>query len=279
MKLYTTIIVAIHVILHLFSTPIIGMEPSDPLRARAHRLLASAAKKYRAKKQLKAKGLAKAAAEAIVQNKLSIDQAEQKCSEKIDDILRALVMPNSKYRFDSEKLFVKFDWLPGYLIKTDESRVVGAEEILRPCIEKYNLNLLGVPQKRRCPIPDEALLPNDLKNYYRIRSNTLCVVEYIQGTQQWRWTLAQTQQMVTLLTQAEKTFVDCVPQNFVCTPQGKVFIIDTEAKWIKAGAGQDGLCNLYVHNQFEPEARTFLDTEIKRRYPNADIGRYVPWRD
>lgn len=56
-----------------------------------------------------------------------------------------------------EKHVRKFDWLPGYIVKKNvESRMSVADNILRPCIDQYGLDLLRLPGMWRLPFASKG---------------------------------------------------------------------------------------------------------------------------
>ena len=114
-----------------------------------------------------------------------------------------------------------FDWLPGYHVKFNLARIHGMERMQR-CIEKFNLDLLGVPDKRIYHVKGRPLVLNNM--------NYVVVVKHIPTDPQAKpLTLRHVQQLTTLMKETE--YVDTTCTNCVRAYNDKIIMIDTESEF------------------------------------------------
>ncbi len=113
-----------------------------------------------------------------------------------------------------------FDWLPGYYVKYNVSRVIKAE-LLRRCIQKEGLDLLHVPQKLLYHIKGR---PTELSNLnYVVLSKK---VKDSPSEYHKRMDLEQVQQFMTAI---EKTgHLSTFEPNFLRLSDRRISFIDTD---------------------------------------------------
>ena len=211
------------------------------------------------------------AAAGSMQKEMSLEEAVETVEARMCDVLQGMVKKHPCYSCSILKPVARYDWLPGYIIKSNCLRLRGAD-ILKSCIEEHGLHLLSVPSHALVTCKAKVPEPTSEDLWWNVwLPASMCVAEYIEGDHEGKMTLEQTRQMVVLLTEAEKTFVEGHKTNFVHTSDGKLSIIDTEmrgflSKDIVSHAPQAALCFLYTQNEFEPEAEEYLRAEILERY-------------
>lgn len=121
---------------------------------------------------------------------------------------------------------VEFPWLPGYVIKTDPSRVEGAQAFA-DCIEKYNLNHVAVPEKWLYKIP------------LRYRITTLGQYQFLviakkierKAEANCAINLEQARDLCCVLRNTRYQggyYCDFQPSNLFQTTDGQIVFIDTE---------------------------------------------------
>lgn len=155
----------------------------------------------------------------------------------------------------------EFSWLPGYIIKKRAiSRIRGTIKI-RNTIEKYNLDLLVIPDKRLYHIPGQRKkLSND--NYL------LVCPKYHDKEEQKPFTLDQVEQILTFL--LGSGYGDFKPDNYFRLEDNKLVIIDTEWQVFNP------------NKKFKNIARLIFDTDLSLYTESAfilimqSLSKYIP---
>lgn len=135
------------------------------------------------------------------------------------DLTRIIRKCNNAYHCKVSYGVKEFDWLPGYLVKYNMSRIMGAEK-LRACIEKHNLNLIKIPEKYLYHIPGT---PDDLLN-----ANYLVIVKKVTPVAPYPFNAEQVRQLSKLI--RKLGFWEIYSKNLFQTENGTITIIDTEIK-------------------------------------------------
>jgi hypothetical protein len=163
-------------------------------------------------------------------------------------------------------------WLPGYIIKYDLERFSNAEK-LRKVIQKYNLNLLDVPCKYVYQVCDKNKAPSNL--------NSIVIAEKIEGKSGLTATLnlQQTQQLYCAALHAPH--YDLHSENYIVTPSGKIYIIDTDSvampplyeigilkvSWLLCGDG--------LYNDFSMRFKSSLHENKKFHFYNEEAAAWL----
>lgn len=145
----------------------------------------------------------------------------------------------------------EFPWLPGYLIKKGESRLLGAD-IIRSVIKQNNLDLLKVPNKK-------VYLPT------QSTENSLVIVpKFIPTLNPKPLSLRQVQQIWTLI--SKSGYVDLHNSNYLRLPNNTIMIIDTELTFFSSDINR-GLSRFILSHkfaQFEEDAFKFIVQEFAK---------------
>lgn len=114
-----------------------------------------------------------------------------------------------------------FRWLPDYMVKLNIDRLYGMEKMQR-CIEKFNLDLIMVPDKRIYHIKSR---PTALSS-----ENYLVVVKKIEtDPHRQPMSLRLVKQLITLMKETE--YISVTSANYIRTYHGKIAMIDTESNF------------------------------------------------
>ncbi len=114
-----------------------------------------------------------------------------------------------------------FPWLSDYMVKLNIDRIYGMEKMQR-CIDKHNLDLFVMPDKRIYHIKDRPHALNS-KNY-------LVVVKKIKtDPDRQPMTLRHIKQLMTLM--KETGYISVTAENYIRTYEGKIAMIDTESNF------------------------------------------------
>lgn len=114
-----------------------------------------------------------------------------------------------------------FPWLSDYMVKINIDRIYGMEKMQR-CIEKHNLDLIMVPDKRIYHIKGR---PTKLTS-----NNYLVVVKKIKtDPDRQPMSLRLIKQLVTLMKETE--YISVTSSNYIRTFHGKIAMIDTESNF------------------------------------------------
>ena len=114
-----------------------------------------------------------------------------------------------------------FPWLPGYIVKFNLARIYGMER-MRRCIEKNNLDLLGLPDKRIYHVKGR---PTKLSNF-----NYVVVVKLVEKDPNAQpMTTRHVEQLIRLM--KDTGYVSTTSANYIRTYNGKLIIIDTESTY------------------------------------------------
>ena len=130
----------------------------------------------------------------------------------------------------------EFPWLPGYIIKYSIDRIVGAE-LIRTCIDTYNLDLLTVPDKFLYHVPGRA---KELTNLNYLVVEKKLEVDFIQSP----FSLEQTKQMCTLI--KVTGYIDAHKNNVLRLKNKKLAFIDTEKELFSVHKNYVGLYHLII---------------------------------
>ncbi len=112
-----------------------------------------------------------------------------------------------------------FSWLPGYFVKYNLDRIYGMERMQR-CIEKYNLDLIALPDKRIYHLKGRPATLNN-KNYVVI------IPKVVKEKRAEPLSLRLVQQMCTLMHQTG--YVSMTKTNYIRGKNGIITMIDTES--------------------------------------------------
>lgn len=175
-----------------------------------------------------------------VKNERTSDEERARINQLLDqhaDDIAVMFYNNTMAREDRERktgaryvtdhAIVEFPWLPGYLIKTNPSRIGGAQVFLN-CIEKYNLKHVTVPEKWLYKIPASI---NTQGAFFK--DGFLVVVKKIEHKDEAACVinLAQAQDLCCVLRNTQyqgRYYSDIKPENLFQTPDGRFVFIDTE---------------------------------------------------
>ena len=114
-----------------------------------------------------------------------------------------------------------FPWLSDYMVKLNIDRIYGMEKMQR-CIDKFNLDLIMVPDKRIYHIKGR---PSKLTS-----NNYLVVVKKIKtDPDRQPMSLRLIKQLVTLMKETE--YISVTSSNYIRTFHGKIAMIDTESNF------------------------------------------------
>lgn len=152
-----------------------------------------------------------------------------------------------------------FDWLPGYYIKYNVSRVV-KREILAQCIEEEGLHLLHTPEKLLYHIkgrPTEFSSLNYVVVCKKVRDDKSAYHE--------RMDLEQVRQFITAI---EKTgHLSTFEPNFLRLSHRKISFIDTDGTFntTKPNTGFTRLLDRNLSHYYTPEALAYIIDKIAER--------------
>lgn len=173
-----------------------------------------------------------------------LDQHAYEIEDKLDKLA---------HRGLKEHATWQFDWLPGYYVKYNLSRIRGMERIKR-CIEENNLDLLGVPDKRIYHVKGR---PEILDN-----RNYVVVIKAIETDPAFQvLSLRHVQQLATLM--RKSTYISMTATNYIRTHNNKLIIIDTESTFDKKLLLSKGFMRLIsafhdINKDYTQEALEFV---------------------
>lgn len=148
----------------------------------------------------------------------------------------------------------EFSWLPGYYIKTDKTRIKGAQA-LNNCIKKFGLKFVVVPEKWVYKIPK----PEYLGNQHLVIAKKLTETS---GPKEM--SLEQAKEVFCLLRNAQYEglyYADTDIENLLFCADGRIGFIDTETRGFLQYPW-DGLKELMTYRRKSPEAEAFLQQKL-----------------
>ncbi len=152
-----------------------------------------------------------------------------------------------------------FDWLPGYYVKYNVSRVIKRESLAR-CIEEEGLDLLHTPEKLLYHIKGR---PNELTNL-----NYVVLSKKVRDTPkeyQKRMDLEQVKQFITAI---EKTgHVSTFEPNFLRLAGRRISFIDTDGTFnvTKPNTGFTRLLDRTLSHYYTPDALDYIIDKIAEK--------------
>lgn len=167
----------------------------------------------------------------------------------------------------------EYSWLPGYYLKSGSDRIAGAARLQR-CIEKHSLKLVKVPEKWLCPITEQQLqkCPDTVcANRYR-QDPHVVVAQKFKGVAIGAGPLIQFDQMKELYCLLQHAKEDDGPYysdvhdegNLLMCDDGKIAIIDTEARSFRDSWGLLGLEKLLDYKCLTNDSRVFIQQQLAR---------------
>lgn len=176
-----------------------------------------------------------------------------------------------------ENKFCQVDWLPGLIFKWGGNRIEGANKLIQ-AINKYNLDLLKIPEQVEYTIPKELI--SDLPESISI-PDILCIAKYLPGKIGLPLNLNQAKQLIKL--SLETNYWDLKRENLVHCEDDTIGLIDTESRgfaehynsWRAVAPGatlpeDDLLERLHMNNKFTPEAQIYVEL-MRNKYKKKDI--------
>lgn len=163
-------------------------------------------------------------------------------------------------KFKEEGQSTSFDWLPGYFIKINQSRVAGAQA-LQKCIDDHKLNLLRVSEKWLYEVPQQWK-----KHGHRNLVIAKKIEEKAGHVDTRVMNLEQAKQICILLKHAQLNdcyYADTNSSNLLHCSDGRIGLIDTEKNSWGYG-NKDGMNNLLVFQvPLTKEATAFIEKKLR----------------
>ncbi|MDR3549818.1 MAG: hypothetical protein P4L31_00245 [Candidatus Babeliales bacterium] len=164
-------------------------------------------------------------------------------------------------KLQEEGQCIACDWLPGYFIKKNTSRIAGAQA-LQKCITDHKLNLLRISEKWVYEMPaqyKEQGYPNLVIAKKIEEKNGHVDTKIID--------LEQAKQICTLLKHAQYDncyYADTHSGNFLHCSDGRIGLIDTERlSW--GYSNKDGMNNLLMFQvPLAKDAKAFIEKKLRK---------------
>jgi len=149
---------------------------------------------------------------------------------------------------------------PGYFIKTDSSRVVGAKAF-SDCIEKHKLQHVVVAEKWLYEIPD------NIRKKHKISEKFLVVAKNVEraGGGRKSINLFQAKDVCCLLRNAHcfgRYYLDLTDENVFCDSADRLAFVDMERKGFDGPTPVGGLKMLSIKRNVDADAREFVEQEL-----------------
>lgn len=162
-----------------------------------------------------------------------------------------------------------FPWLSDYMVKLNIDRIYGMEKMQR-CIDKFNLDLIMVPDKRIYHIKGR---PSKLTS-----NNYLVVVKKIKtDPDRQPMSLRLIKQLVTLMKETE--YISVTSSNYIRTFHGKIAMIDTESNFEIKKLLSGGYIRLIasghdLSKDYTEEALKYILTEMAHELRKVRSDKY-----
>jgi hypothetical protein len=154
---------------------------------------------------------------------------------------------------------MEFSWLPGYLIKKENSRIKGAQAF-SDCIQKYGLQYVTVSEKWSHEI---SLNVKHKRSVKKIELN-LAVVKKSEGDHKGTLNLAQARDLCCILRNTKcfsGYYYDAHRNNLLYDTVGRVVLVDTEKRSFLSSTALTGLENLLMLTD-DDEVKMFIKQQI-----------------